>query len=363
MPLPSTLPQPLNAFWPESRATGPPFRSHLRVGRGVWGRQGPQVPGPPPKRLPLSDKALPVRLGLKVDIDTLGGLTEGVPALLEVFAARNIRVSFFVALGPDNSGRAIFRVFRQRGFLEKMLRTRAPSVYGFRTMLYGTMLPAPRIGAAAPLLLPRLRAVGHEVGLHGYDHVRWHDRLLALTRAEVDREIHQAQASFTGIMGVRATSFAAPGWQASKTSRAALAEAGFSYASDTRGSRPFFPRFGAQVSTLLEIPTTLPTLDELLGLGRCTVEDFFDLILSRLENGKPQVLTLHAELEGGPYREAFGAFLDKCLDRGVAFFRLADWARELLKRREDLPVAPVYQGRLPGRAGTVSRQGVPEAWT
>jgi peptidoglycan/xylan/chitin deacetylase (PgdA/CDA1 family) len=295
-----------------------------------------------------------------VDIDTLDGLTEGVPALVEILAARGIRASFFAALGPDNSGRAILRVFRQRGFLEKMLRTRAPSVYGFRTMLYGTFLPAPMIGMAAPDILPRLGAGGHEVGLHGYDHVGWHDRLLAMSREAVDREIRQAQAAFAGIMGTPATSFAAPGWQASETSRAALAAAGFLYASDTRGTRPFFPRFGVRVSPLLDLPTTLPTLDELLGLNGCTVDDFYDLILSRLASGLPQVLTIHAELEGGPFREAFAGFLDKCLARGVTFFRLADWARELLKRPRDLPCAPVFQGRLPGRAGTVSRQGTPE---
>jgi undecaprenyl phosphate-alpha-L-ara4FN deformylase len=303
------------------------------------------------------------RLGIKIDVDTLAGFTKGVPALLEVLGERGIKASFYVSLGPDNSGRAIFRVFRQQGFLEKMLRTRAPSVYGFPTMLYGTLLPAPMIGAAAPGVLPSLAAAGHEVGLHGYDHVRWHDRLLFMTREEVDQEIHQAQATFTDIMGAPATSFAAPGWQASETSRAALAAARFLYASDTRGTQPFFPRFGAQVSPLLEIPTTLPTLDELLGLSDCTVEDFFDLILSRLENGTPQVLTIHAELEGGPFREAFGRFLDLCLARGVTFFRLADWAAKLLKQQRNIPTAKVYQGRLPGRAGTVSRQGVPEEQT
>jgi undecaprenyl phosphate-alpha-L-ara4FN deformylase len=304
-----------------------------------------------------------VRLGLKVDIDTLGGLTEGVPALLEILSARDIRASFFVALGPDNSGRAVFRVFRQQGFLEKMLRTRAPSVYGFRTMFYGTFLPAPMIGAAAPGVLPQLKAAGHEVGLHGYDHVRWHDRLLFMTREEVDHEIQQAQATFADIVGAPATSFAAPGWQASETSRAALAAAGFLYASDTRGTAPFFPRFGARVSPLLEVPTTLPTLDEVLGLNGCTVEDFFGLILSRLATGQPQILTLHAELEGGPFQEAFARFLDLGLARGVTFFRLADWTQDLLHRHQDIPTAPVYQGRLPGRAGTVSRQGAPEAQT
>ena len=77
---------------------------------------------------------------------------EGVPALLKVFAEEGVRATFFVALGPDNSGRAIFRVFRQRGFFQKMWRTRAPSVYGLKTMCYGTLLPAPRIHAAAPVI-------------------------------------------------------------------------------------------------------------------------------------------------------------------------------------------------------------------
>ncbi len=303
------------------------------------------------------------RLGIKIDVDTLEGLKKGVPALLQVLKERRIKASFYVSLGPDNSGRAVFRVFRQQGFLNKMLRTRAPSVYGFRTMLYGTFLPAPWIGAAAPEILPRLRDAGHEVGLHGYDHVRWHDRLLCMTRKEVDLEIQRAQVTFTDILGAPATSFAAPGWQASETSRTALAAAGFLYASDTRGTQPFFPRFGAQVSPLLEIPTTLPTLDELLGLNDCTAEDFFALILSRLENGAPQVLTIHAELEGGPFQEALARFLDLCLARGVTFFRLTDWAQKLLKQQENIPTAPVYQGRLPGRAGTVTRQGVPEERT
>lgn len=300
------------------------------------------------------------RLGLKVDVDTLEGLKEGVPALLDILGERGIRASFFAALGPDNSGKAIFRVFRQQGFLKKMLRTRAPSLYGFRTMLYGTLLPAPLISAAAPDILPRVQGAGHEVGLHGFDHVRWHDRLLDMNREEVVREIHQAQICFARIMGVPAASFAAPGWQASKASRQALASAGMVYASDTRGSGPFFPRFGVWLSPVLEIPTTLPTLDEVMGFHGCTAADFFSLVLARLALGRPQVLTLHAELEGGPFREAFARFLDQCLDQEVTFFRLGDWARELLCDPRAIIIAPIYQGRLPGRAGTVSCQGEPE---
>lgn len=303
---------------------------------------------------------MPRRLGLKIDVDTWEGLKTGTPALAEVLAVRGLTASFFVALGPDNSGRAIFRVFRQRGFLAKMLRTRAPSIYGPRTMLYGTLLPAPRISEAASAVLPRLAAAGHEVGLHGYDHVGWHDRLLRMSEETVDQEITRAQAAFTAVMGRPARAFAAPGWQASATSREVLTAKGMLYASDTRGSGPYFPRFGPQAFPLLEIPTTLPTLDELLGFQGCTPADFTRLVLSRLAEGRPQVLTLHAELEGGPFLRDFARLLDLCLEGGVEFMRLEDWARELLERPEDIPEAAVYQGRLPGRGGTVSRQAAPE---
>ena len=305
---------------------------------------------------------MPPRLGLKIDVDTLEGFRKGVPALLDILAARGIKASFFVALGPDNSGRAVFRVFKQQGFLEKMWRTRAPAIYGLRTMFYGTLLPAPLIGAGAGEILRAVAGAGHEVGLHGYDHVHWHDHLLTMTREEVARELAQAQEIFRENLGWAARSFAAPGWQCSAAHRAVLAEGGFLYSSDTRGSAPYFPRFGEKINPLLEIPTSLPTLDELLGFNGCDPQDFTELVLNRLQKiNFPQVLTVHAEVEGGPLRQDFAVLLDRCRDQGVEFFRLESWARELLAAREKIPAARVIQGRLPGRAGTVSCQGPLEA--
>jgi len=301
------------------------------------------------------------KLGIKVDVDTLEGFRGGVPSLLDLLADYGVKASFFLALGPDNSGKAIFRVFRQRGFLQKMLRTRAPAIYGLKTMCYGTLLPAPLIGAAAPEIPGLIAAAGHEVGLHGYDHVRWHDQLFRLPAAAVSREIAAAQEAFAALLPCRAQAFAAPGWQCSPASREVLAAQNFLYTSDTRGSTPYFPRFGPTVSPLLEIPTTLPTLDELLGLDGCRPRDFSNLVLSRLSPTRPQVLTIHAELEGGPYLDDFARLLQSCRQQGVAFFRLEDWARELLQEPGKIPTSKVSSGRLPGRAGTVSCQGTLEA--
>jgi len=302
-----------------------------------------------------------MRLAIKVDVDTLEGFCQGVPALIEVLADQEVKASFFLSLGPDHSGRAILRVFRQRGFLEKMWRTRAPALYSFKTMCYGTLLPGPLIGTAAPHLAPQLAAAGHEVGLHGYNHVRWHDHLFRLSAENVAREIAQAQAAYTALLGRPAAAFAAPGWQCSLSSRTALAARNFLYASDTRGAAPYFPAFGKTVTSVLEIPTTLPTLDELLGFHGCRPQDFTGLVLSRLAPGRPQVLTIHAEVEGGPFLGEFARLLARCRERRVEFFRLEDWARELLREPASLPVAQVNSQRLPGRAGRVSCQGPPGA--
>jgi hypothetical protein len=61
-------------------------------------------------------------------------------------------------------------------------------------------------------------------------------------------------------------------------------------------------------------------------------------------------------LEGGPCLAEFARFLDDALAWGVEFFTLEEWAAEILQHPQEVPEAEVYQGRLPGRAGTVSRQ-------
>ncbi|MHB8494509.1 MAG: 4-deoxy-4-formamido-L-arabinose-phosphoundecaprenol deformylase, partial [Casimicrobiaceae bacterium] len=53
-----------------------------------------------------------MRLGLKVDVDTLRGTREGVPRLVEILARHGVAATFLFSLGPDHTGRAIKRIFR-----------------------------------------------------------------------------------------------------------------------------------------------------------------------------------------------------------------------------------------------------------
>ncbi|MDR2529864.1 MAG: 4-deoxy-4-formamido-L-arabinose-phosphoundecaprenol deformylase [Synergistaceae bacterium] len=290
-------------------------------------------------------------LAVKVDVDTLKGYLEGVPRLLDIFRERKIKASFFFSMGPDNSGKAIRRIFR-KGFISKMLRTRAPSVYGLKTLLYGTLLRAPMIVASNPGILRRATAEGHDCGIHCWDHVLWQDRLRRMTREEIRGEFAKAAELFSKVAGSSPRSCAAPGWQASFDSLTVQDELGFAYCSDVRGGLPFFPRMNGVTFRTLQIPTTLPTLDELWGMNGMDAESVNDKYLDMLEPGV-NVHTVHAEMEGGGMADAFTRLLDCCVDGEMDFPTLSEVAARF---RKSAAAADVEMAELSGRSGMVATQ-------
>jgi len=295
-----------------------------------------------------------MRVALKVDVDTYHGLATGLPRLLDALGRRRVPASVYIAMGPDHSGRAVRRFFTHKGFARKMFRSRALRFYGVRTMLYGTLLPGPHIARSFPNVLRRAVAEGHELGVHGYDHIYWHDRVVSLEAGEVAAEVDRAVAVFRDIGGRDPEGFAAPGWQCSAASLVCLDRGPFTYHSSTRGVRPYRPRIDGIEGRLPEIPTTAPTLDELLGLGM-SEDDAVDAMQRSLNDDRLNVLTVHAEVEGGACYSAFSTLLDR-IHPTTCFVQLMDIARALDVAR--LPVIPVVQGTRPGRAGTVSCQAV-----
>ncbi len=181
------------------------------------------------------------RVALKVDCDTYLGTRDGLPNLLRLFDRFNIRASFYFTLGPDRSGRAIARVFTRKGFLKKMLRSKAVAMYPKRTMMYGTLLPAPMIGERLAGVIRSVGDAGHEVGVHGWDHIKWHDRAVRMPEEDIAAEYGAAHREFERIFGRRARASAAPGWQASPTTLTVQDRFGIEYASNTRLGAPSSP--------------------------------------------------------------------------------------------------------------------------
>jgi len=304
---------------------------------------------------------------LKIDVDTSQGYLDGVPRLADILRRVGLRATFCVAMGPDRSGRAVRRVFTQRGFLAKMVRTRAPSAYGWRTPLYGTLLPSPNIGLARPDLVRSLQKAGHEVIVHGWDHVAWHDFLPRWSLDRARDQMLKAAEGYRAATGHACVAFAAPGWQATDNSLRVEEELGLLYASDTRGWCPFYPLVDGRSLSVPQLPTTLPTLDEMLADPHLREADLLSHTLelfsrspapARAGAGRPgstHVFTAHAEMEGRGWVDWFEQLLTTLRQSGAEFFTLRELAEAVVGTGAGAP-ARVVAGHLPGRAGTVSCQ-------
>jgi undecaprenyl phosphate-alpha-L-ara4FN deformylase len=296
-----------------------------------------------------------VRLALKVDADTDRGTRIGVPNLVADCTEFGAAACFLFSLGPDQTGRAVTRVLRP-GFFSKVSRTSVVQIYGVRTLLNGTLLPAPHIGRRNTAAMRSVRDAGFEVGIHCYIHYRWQDYLDRMDLEATRAEFVAARAEFLRVFGEEARTAGAAGWQSNSRSREVYDEAGLLYSSDTRGAHPFFPRIGGTVFRTLEIPSTLPTLDELMGRPEFPDPAIAGHLMSLLEPDRLNVFTLHAEIEGMGRRAIFRELLAACRKSGVEFVRLDGEARRILADRASVPVCDQLMAPIDGRSGLVATQ-------
>ena len=296
-----------------------------------------------------------MKLALKVDVDTLRGTREGVPRLQDILARHGAGATFLFSLGPDHTGRAITRALRP-GFMKKVGRTSVVSHYGVRTLLYGTVLPGPDIGLRCGDILRRVRDAGFEVGIHTWDHVKWQDGVATADAQWTAREMSLAMGRFEDIFGEKATVHGAAGWQMNVHSYRATQSLGFSYASDTRGTHPFIPVVRAEIVACPQFPTTLPTLDELIGLDGVTEASVAQAVLERTAaDPRDHVFTLHAELEGMKLAPAFEALVEGWKAQGYELVAMRDLVAGTPAAA--LPMHTVVEGTVPGRSGVLASQG------
>lgn len=298
-------------------------------------------------------------IGLKVDVDTNEGMKKGVPALLALFKKYGIPASFFVPMGKDHTGWTAKRVFTRKGFLKKASRVGVLETYGIKTLMYGLLLPGPEIAKGNGSLLKQIASEGHEVGIHGYDHVDWHDHIKKWDAEKTEAVLQKACAVYEQILSKKPRSFAAPGWMINRHALHFFKNAGFSYSSDTRGTSPFFPEMGGKMFDILQIPTTLPTLDEVVGIAGTEVSTLTGFFLDSLHNGL-NIVTVHTELEGNRWTDFLETFLRTTLDRGFTYRRLCHIAEACRAKANTIPRCELVYGYAKGRAGEVCRQGHPQ---
>jgi peptidoglycan/xylan/chitin deacetylase (PgdA/CDA1 family) len=292
-------------------------------------------------------------IALKVNVETYRGTRNGVPQLLALLDRFGIKATFYFAMGPDNSGKAIRRIVTRRGFLQKLLRCRSLALCGLSNPLYGTLIPAPYLADSLADVMRDTAARGHEVGIYGWDPVKWLDLLPWFTKPVTAMEMGRAGAAFQEIFGAEVTTTAAPGWMVSTASLEVQDAMGVDYASDSRGTCPFYPVFDNRRFRTLQLPTTWPTMDELIGENGVTPATVNDHYRGLIKPGL-HVHTIRAELEGALFCDSFIQLLEILGEAGCRFIRLAEAAGEFGAAAPD---CRLLLGEIAGRPGSVALQG------
>lgn len=289
-------------------------------------------------------------LGLKIDVDTYLGMKKGVPRLLSILNDFQIKGTFFLSVGPDASGRAVFQMLKNPLFLRKMLRTKAISLYGIKTALYGTLLPSPLIAPSFPDIVQQIVEQGHEVQFHAWDHRRWQDELKNRSVEWIRNWFEKGISTFERLVGKPPTSFGAPAWMIDERVMEVIKRYHFEYLSCTRAKSPFIH----EDVQLLEIPSDLPCFEEIASLAEVSplAEVGFDqgvsIITNILKDSDIHILPVHAEVEGGMGEPHFVRLLNAVKSMGYDIKTLGE-IKNFLKVSA-LTVRKYQLALLPGRA-------------
>ena len=300
-------------------------------------------------------------LTLKIDVDTFRGTCEGVGNLVRILASHGAQATFLFSMGPDHTGWALRRAFRP-GFFSKVTRTSVVEHYGIKTLMYGTLLPAPDIGKQCVEQMRAVRDAGFECGIHTWDHVLWQDNVRSHDATWTTRMMRKAYHRFTEVFGSAPLTHGAAAWQMNLHAFAEHDSAGYAYASDGRAmlkdngalADPAIGPHRLLGMACIQQPTTLPTLDELLGReidGKTiTTANIAAHLLSLTEGAtRDHVYTLHAELEGQKLAPIFEQLLAGWKAQGYQLASMADYYQKV--KDQPLPDLPVRWGELPGRSG------------
>ncbi len=274
-------------------------------------------------------------IGLRIDVDTKRGYKNGVVPLLDLLKKYNINATFFIVAGYESPFKTFPRLFNERGFSRRLFRLKGGlcyKIFSQGSLTFGQIIRL-------------IKDEGHEIGLHGYHHFDWQIHLDRWSKIRINCELSRAVESFKQYTGSHPCSFAAPGWVTNENVFFAEEKFHFNYCSDTRGVYPFYPFIDNLIVKTIQIPVTLPTLDELISLGN--VKQLIEINVKSCD-----VYCAHAEFDGMKYIGIFESFLEKHLRNGYRFVTLS----EIKKYVSDVPSTRVVYKTIPGRTNVIACQ-------
>jgi peptidoglycan/xylan/chitin deacetylase (PgdA/CDA1 family) len=212
-----------------------------------------------------------MKLALRIVAAGVRGARDHAPRLAELLARREAGATFYVNLGPH----------RRLGWL-----------------------PGREVGGRAVDAMKRARDAGFELGVYGWDAVRWTTRVTPGNDVWVERSMRRACERFETLLGERPRTHAAPGWRMSRHAFRLTQRLGFLYCSDTQGRTPYIPMCEGELVACPQLPTTLPTIEALLARGGFTWDTVHHEVLRRTADAPAAGHVFSLEADRGTARLA-----------------------------------------------------------
>lgn len=178
------------------------------------------------------------QLVFRFDVDTHRCLTKGTPALRAIAARHGVPFTFFVNMGRATSRRrvlnALARPGKTAGNVTSVRHLGSLRKLGFIDTAR-IILMNPYVGSAHRDELERIRAAGHELGLHGgRNHREWQDFAAQWSEAEVAAELVWGMNTLRHVVA-EPIGFASPTWAHSRHLTSLAATHQISYLADDHG--------------------------------------------------------------------------------------------------------------------------------
>jgi peptidoglycan/xylan/chitin deacetylase (PgdA/CDA1 family) len=187
--------------------------------------------------------------GIRVDVDSIGDI-KALPGTLDFLDDAGVKATFFVAMGPDGSGKNLFRYLKRPWALGRA----RPARFGFGNLVRGIVSPVCMEDCRAELY--EIKKRGHEVGLHGYDHYQW-----IKTEGQKARfQVEKGRMIFEDVFDFAPKSFASPGFTVNQ--RILSITERFDYSSDFISKEPFYPRINGEKFQTLQVPVSMKSIGE-----------------------------------------------------------------------------------------------------
>jgi peptidoglycan/xylan/chitin deacetylase (PgdA/CDA1 family) len=232
---------------------------------------------------------------LRIDIETVNCLLKGVPVLLNLLKNYKTKATFFVPMGPDN----LSKNYKIKD-IPKYLRLEPLKKFGLKNIFHGTLIPSPDFAKLYALNLKNIVHHGHEVGLHGYNHTKWVKLIRNLPDEEVEKLFLKGYNEYIKVYEKKPKAFASPEFMWTEKTLSLLDQYNFLYGSDIRGSLPLQPKIKGKLFKTLQIPVTLPNLEELRNTGmndRKALEVVCKKIEEKINSKSLGVLLIHPSYE------------------------------------------------------------------